>query len=493
MPSPARQLTKNLDDLASPYLNGTFDGIMNRGIKFHAIWETNRGCPFQCGFCYWGNQSRALKARASAERIEQEMDWFVKNEINLLYIADSNFGWSDQDIVTAKGLVYCKRKYGFPNKVIVSWAKNATDKCFEVAKILNSASACYPITMSYQSLDKEALKNIKRSNIALDHSKELRQKYRAANLSTYTDLLIGIPGETSESFINGLENIISSGEHDQIQIYPIRILPNTDMAQPEYIKEHKVKTIWTPLQSKHGSLSNDDPVTETEEIIIATSTMPTPDWRMAMEITWFTQSFFCLKSAFFICLFLNLHLGQRIMDFAQFFLQKIRENKNNQFPLLHREMNRVENYLDNFLKGDPMVDTSDLDLLAVRWPIEEVSFIKLSLERKSFYKELQSIVDEFIALKKLECDPKLLNQIFQYQEARIVNLEGPGDTQLIFDYNIPQFFDAAMLLKPIMIKPQSVKIHIEENYHYNNLTEFTQYHVWYGRQGKAFYYKLSYD
>mgnify|MGYP001399622908 FL=1 len=70
---------------------------------------------------------------------------------------------------------------------------------------MNAADLCYPITISYQSLDEMALKNIKRSNITVERSKELRLKYQSHNIATYTDLLIGIPGETVNSFIDGIE------------------------------------------------------------------------------------------------------------------------------------------------------------------------------------------------------------------------------------------------------------------------------------------------
>jgi putative methyltransferase len=490
--TPERKMTKDMDDLASPYLNGTFDCIVNGPHKFHAIWETNRGCPFPCGFCYWGHSARSKIVRAGRDRVEKEIEWFGKNKIELLYIADSNFGWVEQDKIVAQGLVKTAEKYGYPKKVLLTWAKNANDNCFEVAKILNSAGLCYPITLSYQSLDKVALENIQRTNITLEHSKELRKKYLANNMATYTDLLLGVPGETFDSFIDGVEKAISYGEHDQFQIYPIRILPNTDMARKEYIQEHGIKTVRVPLQAKHGSFDN-DLIKEMEDIIVKTNSMPTADWKRMVTITWFIQSFFCLKSAYFVCLFLNLYLKQRIVDFAQFFIETVKNQKTTLYPLLSKEMDRVENYLSSFLNGDPKVEHMDMDLPKVRWPIEEVSFLKLSLQRESFYEELRLLVDKFIASKELSCDSELLNQVFDYQQARLVNVRGPADSNLKFDYNLPQFFEAATKLNPIPLKLQTSKMQVIENYQYESLADFAQYHVWYGRQGKKFYYKVTYD
>jgi len=442
-------------------------------------------------FCYWGDKSRSVKARVGLDRLELEMDWFVRNKIDLLYIADSNFGWLERNKVTAKGLAQRALTQGYPKKVMLTWAKNANDKVFEAAQILNTAGLCYPITMSYQSLDEVALRNILRSNIALTRTKELRKKYVANNMSSYTDLLIGIPGETFKSFVNGIEDVISYGEHDQIQIYPIRILPNTDMARPEYIAQHQIKTVWVPLLTKHGAMAENDPVQEMEEIIIETATMPCDEWRRMIEITWFTQSFFCLKSAYFVCLFLNLHLGARIMDFAIFFLERIRKHPT--LELLSREIQRVDKFLERFLDGSPEVDASDLELPAVKWPIEEVTFIALATSREKFYCELYAIVDEFIASQDKKCEPELLGQVFAYQRAKVVNPTGPYETELSFDWNLPEFFEAATMLEPVSLVQTQMKMHVVQNFTYSTLHEFARFHVWYGRQGKPFYYKSSYE
>tara|TARA_Y100000294_G_C8555573_1_gene337069 strand:+ start:95 stop:2206 length:2112 start_codon:yes stop_codon:yes gene_type:complete len=492
--NPQRKMERDFDKFASPFLDKTFDSLIKGPHKFHAIWETNRGCPYACGFCYWGDASRTKIVRAGRERLEKEMDWFAENKIELLYIADSNFGWVEQDKFVAEGIIKRAKKHGYPKKVILTWAKNPNKMCFEIANILNTAKLCFPITISYQSLDNEALKNIKRTNITIERSKDLRLKYHSHNIPTYTDLLIGVPGETIDSFKKGVENTISYGEHDQLQIYPIRILPNTDMARKSYIEKHKIKTIWVPLQSKHGKLEDDDPVQETEEIIVSTSTMPITDWKKMMEVTWFVQSFFCLKSAYFISLFLNLHLKQKIMDFAQFFFERVRDKKKPSLTIFLKEMERFDNYLNSFINKNPHADFSDLTFLQkVRWPIEEITFIKLMLNKQKFYSELKILVNDFISSKKLVCDPKLLNQIFDYQQSRVINPYGPSKSILNFDYNIPQFFQSAILLKPIPLKLQSSKMKIIENYKYETLSDFAQYHVWYGRQGKEFYYQVSYD
>ena len=48
----------DLDTVPSPYLAGTFEPLLreDRGHKWLALWETNRGCPFSCSYCDWGGR-----------------------------------------------------------------------------------------------------------------------------------------------------------------------------------------------------------------------------------------------------------------------------------------------------------------------------------------------------------------------------------------------------------------------------------------------------
>src|SRR5262249_29656407 len=48
---------RDLDEIPSPFLSGAFAPLMaaNPQENWIGLWETNRGCPFQCTFCDWGS------------------------------------------------------------------------------------------------------------------------------------------------------------------------------------------------------------------------------------------------------------------------------------------------------------------------------------------------------------------------------------------------------------------------------------------------------
>ncbi len=94
----------------------------------------------------------------------------------------------------------------------------------------------------------------------------------------------------------------------------------------------------------------------------------------------------------------------------------------------------------------------------------------------------------------MDCEPELLNQVFDYQQSRIINPAGPSKKNLSFDYNLPEFFQSAILLEvSAPLKQKKSKMRVIENYKYKSLQDFAKYHVWYGRQGKAFYYNVKYE
>ena len=63
------------------------------------------------------------------------------------------------------------------------------------------------------------------------------------NVKVYTDVILGLPEETVDSFKQGLCDIIDSGIHDNIYIWFAQLLPNSEMASPESIDRFGIRSI----------------------------------------------------------------------------------------------------------------------------------------------------------------------------------------------------------------------------------------------------------
>lgn len=280
----------SINDYPSPYTLGLYENTIKDypNMVFQAIVETNRGCPFTCAFCYWGQGFEEKKVRHhSLDHVREEAEWIGKHGIKYIFMADANFGMYDRDYEVAK--IYCetKEKYGYPEKVRVCYGKNKEENVFKVATLMHSHDLTKAVTLARQSNSEEALKNIRRSNIKLSVYDSLRDRYNAAGIPTYTEIILGMPGETLESFKKGVNEI--AGTPTQLFIYHCTILPNTEMFHPEYINKHGIKTVRVPLAEIHGKYRDPNFVEEYEDIIIETSSMPMKDWIECAVFSWITQ------------------------------------------------------------------------------------------------------------------------------------------------------------------------------------------------------------
>ena len=168
-----KYIPQDLSNYPSPYLSGAFDNLLeeNPSIEFHAILETNRGCPYTCAYCEWCSSKNIRQF--PIEKIKKEIEWVASHRIKYCYCADANFGILDRDVEIAKYVIEQKKKYGYPDVFKPTYAKNSDDTVFKAGYILNKNNADKGVTLSYQTLNPDALENIGRKNMTLERFSSL--------------------------------------------------------------------------------------------------------------------------------------------------------------------------------------------------------------------------------------------------------------------------------------------------------------------------------
>src|SRR5262245_20408446 len=131
--APQERLTA-LAQAPSPFLTGLFEEDYST-----TVFETNRGCPFHCGFCYWGAATNDRVFKFSEERIQDEITWMSKKGIVHVFIADANWGMLKRDIELSRHFANCKKERGAPSIVYYSAAKNSPDRVTEITEIFQKA------------------------------------------------------------------------------------------------------------------------------------------------------------------------------------------------------------------------------------------------------------------------------------------------------------------------------------------------------------------
>ena len=211
---------KDLDEIPSPYLTGLLEKFFDG--KLTPFIETNRGCPFTCSFCHTGANYFHKLNKFSEQRVKDEINYIGQKAgklgISNLHMADVNFGMYPQDRLTCEYLKESKEKFGWPKQIMATTGKNSKAR---VMKITNILGDMFSINMSMQSMDEQVLKNIKRSNIKLDHMIDVNNHLIEQGRSTKAELIIGLPGETKETFLKGLNNVLNSNSAS-VTIYDVK-------------------------------------------------------------------------------------------------------------------------------------------------------------------------------------------------------------------------------------------------------------------------------
>lgn len=219
--TPKQPRNSNLDEIPSPFLTGIFDSAYSI-----AILETNRGCPYHCGFCFWGAATNDRVHRFDEQRVCEEIKWIARNEILFLFIADANFGMLSRDIDISRHITDCASDHGAPNVVYFSAAKNKPQAVTRITGIFQEANLISSQPVSLQTLEPNSLNLISRSNIKLSAFGTIQEDLREKRISSYVELIWPLPGETLDSFKRGIGTLCEN-EAQTVIAYPHLFLNNT--------------------------------------------------------------------------------------------------------------------------------------------------------------------------------------------------------------------------------------------------------------------------
>src|SRR5204862_425347 len=83
------------------------------------------------------------------------------------------------------------------------------------------------------TFDERTLAAVNRRNIKSEAFLQLKEHFSAAGAETYSEMILGLPEETYQSFCRGIVQALSPVRTDFLVLYLCRVLENTDMSAPE--------------------------------------------------------------------------------------------------------------------------------------------------------------------------------------------------------------------------------------------------------------------
>jgi len=378
----------NLDEIPSPYLTNLIWDLVDKDInvQWDCSWETNRGCPYLCTFCDWGSATFTKVRKFVEDRLFKEIEWFADNKIVYLDCCDANFGiFEERDLLIARKLKEQALQKNFPKKLGVAWAKNTTEKILPVARELRDGGILGGVTLAVQSLDPTTLKIIKRSNIKFEKFSDLTATFRLNEIPTYTEIILGLPGETLESFKRGLETVAQT-KIDTVLIYNCSVLPNAPMNIPEYREKYNIKTIRSPVFLRHSSTKKEG-IQEYEDIVVGASSYTLDDLKQMRLYAWAFSTFQNLSIFEHYSNYYHQIHNLEFMSFYETFLEYCRNNES----MFSQEYKIVVKYLEDGYSGKGW-DHYDQNLGDIVWPIEEASWLRLVPDKRKFVNESRNFL-----------------------------------------------------------------------------------------------------
>lgn len=469
------------DTYPSPYLEGTFDEILKDDISFSALFETNRGCPNSCAFCDWSSLKSKVRL-FSMDRVKAELDWFVANKIEYIYCIDANFCLFDRDAEIADYVVACKEKYGYPQIFKVFFTKNRFNFVFDVSTKFFRSGLDKAKTISFQSLDPQVLINVGRKNISVEFFKELIRKYNELNIATFSELILGLPGETYESFCKGVSSLIENGQHYAINIYPCELLPNSQMGQKQYKEKFSIKSTRIPFKLIHSNNGeSDSQITEYSEYITSTYSMDEKDWVRSLVFAYYVQGLHNLgllrAVAMYFC-------NEKNISYADFYNRLLEYSASRPETLCGRIYHKIKALCRGVIEGkNELVSTCD-GTGKILWGFDELLFLEFYKALPDFYNEMKDFVA--CSFGKTEAT----NSLFKYQQD-IIKKIGAEDITIESDYDFYSYFSRIFSNEYAPVEKKENRLELHDNTSVSNLTDFAREVVWYGRNRRATDYTSS--
>lgn len=235
--TPDRDRIADLDTLPSPYLTGEFDHLPTDAWNVPSgllglIFESNRGCPYGCTFCDWGSSTLSRIRKFDMARVDAEMRWAAERGLHAWTITDANFGIIARDVEIAERMGALRKELGNPRHFGFNVAKNTTKHLTAILDRLVEAGIIAHFSLAMQTRDEATLEAVERTNISTDHYLALAAAFRRRGLPLDADVMVGLPGQTLDSFSEDLQFCI---DHEvPARMWITELLPNAPMNEPGY-------------------------------------------------------------------------------------------------------------------------------------------------------------------------------------------------------------------------------------------------------------------
>jgi len=417
----------DLSSLPSPYLSGVFDGLVEDypDVEWNATLETNRGCPYSCTFCDWGSLTYSKVKKFELDRVYAELEWMGKTGCGFVSVTDANFGiFLERDNLIVDKLLEIQEEYGNPYTFSVTWAKNQKSGVIDIVKKLtDSPKSNQGLTVSVQSMDLSVLENIKRKNLNQHKIEEIFEICEERNIPTYTEVILGLPGETLESWKQNFWELFDAGAHTGLNIFQAQLLENAEMNLGQTDEFEMTSQVVYDYMS--GSY-DEDPIKEGVRAVTSTNTMSFDEMLDAQIFSWFLNTFHVNGLTNYISRFLHKNTD---INYEKFYggLYKYLQHDS----WFKEQEDQVRQYYRKWMESGFINHPKIAGVEIHGWNLIHRTILQIHVEKKVgmvfdlIYKYCENIFD----------GAELLNDIYKFQSTYFIECDDKVNYPKTIDFN----------------------------------------------------------
>jgi radical SAM superfamily enzyme YgiQ (UPF0313 family) len=216
-----RPAVPKMDDLTLPYREYTDADIANRLIYV----EASRGCPFKCEFCLSSLDKTAWPFRL--EKFLSELEELYGRGVRHFKFVDRTF---NLNIKASKRILDFFLERMTPGLFI--HFELIPDHLPDALKesIVKFPNGSLQFEIGIQSFNEEVQRHISRKQDDAQTAMNLVWLREHSHAHLHADLIVGLPGETLESFAGGFDRLVKLNPHE-IQVGILKRLRGTPIAR----------------------------------------------------------------------------------------------------------------------------------------------------------------------------------------------------------------------------------------------------------------------
>jgi hypothetical protein len=207
----------------SPFLSGLLDSHLKGVLSF----ETVRGCPDRCAYCYYHKRSPHLRT-FPLERIFKEVERALDRGFKEIVFLDPCFSRRPNLEALLEGLATSN-----PDRRLHLHAECHVEAIDQDMAERMARAGFVRLEVGLQSVNRSTLRNIHRTF----HPQRFIQSVRFlqdCGIEVTVDLIAGLPGDTLSDICNSLDWVTDHEVYDYLMLYPLTLIPGTELHERAY-------------------------------------------------------------------------------------------------------------------------------------------------------------------------------------------------------------------------------------------------------------------